>query len=275
MRGACAMTEEGSQAGTEVQGDSSSGATADPEDSMEIHKPKPVHNWREFAAEILVIVIGVSIALTAEQIVEAFHWRHKIEQAEGAIRIELRDDDAPQAYARAAASSCYAAQLDRIQATVETKADRRQFAALAAAYSPPARSWDAEAWKAAVASDVGTHTPADHMILWSLPYRLIPALNDANGHETHVRAELGPLRRTPGRITSPEADRILAAIQSLRADNQLMTTLSLVFLVGVERNGAWPSSSERARVLDDLRARYGGCVVTPSIAGVDPTSQVR
>jgi hypothetical protein len=242
---------------------------------MEIHKPKPVHNWREFAAEILVIVTGVLIALTAEQVVEALHWRHKVEQAEAAIRIELRDDDAPQAYARAVASNCYAAQLDGIQTAVETGADRRAVAALAAAYAPPARSWDEEAWKAAVASDVGTHTPADHMILWSLPYRLVPALNETNGHEAHARAELDPLRRAPGRLSPGEAYRILAAVQSLRSDNRLMTTLSLVFLVGAKRNGAWPSSSERARVLDDLHARHGGCVVTPSLAGVDPTSQVR
>ena len=269
------MTEDGPRTEAETPALASLAPAAEANDAMEIHKPKPVHNWREFLAEILVIVTGVLIALTAEQIVEALHWRHKVEQAEAAIRIELRDDDAPQAFARAAASNCYAAQLDRIQTAVETKADRREVAALAAAYAPPARSWDEEAWKAAVASDVGTHTPADHMILWSLPYRLIPALNDTNSHEAHAHAELGPLRRAPGRLSSGEADRMLAAIQSLRSDNQLMTTLSLVFLVGAKRNDAWPSASQRGRVLDDLRARDGDCVVTPSIAGVDPTSQVR
>jgi hypothetical protein len=32
---------------------------------MEIHKPKPFHNWREFLAEIVVVVLGVLIALSA------------------------------------------------------------------------------------------------------------------------------------------------------------------------------------------------------------------
>lgn len=31
------------------------------EDVVDIHKPKPVHSWREFASEILVIVIGIAI----------------------------------------------------------------------------------------------------------------------------------------------------------------------------------------------------------------------
>ena len=248
---------------------------AEPGADMHVHKPKPVHGLQEFASEILIIVTGVLIALGAEQVIESLHWRHKIEQAESAIRLELRDDDGLQAYARVAAAACYAAQLDRIQDAVEAGADRRSAAALAAAYMPPARTWDEEAWKAAVASDVGTHTPADHMILWSLPYRLIPALNDTNAHEAHARAELAPLRRAAGPLTPAEGDRILAAVQSLRADNQLMRTLSLVFLVGVERNGAWPTPLGRSRVLNTLSAQYAGCVRVPSIVGVDPSQQVR
>ena len=31
-----------------------------------IHVPKPTHGWKAFFGEILVIVIGVLIALTAE-----------------------------------------------------------------------------------------------------------------------------------------------------------------------------------------------------------------
>ena len=38
-----------------------------PEDPpMEIHKPKPVHNWRELLTEIGVVVIGILIALSLE-----------------------------------------------------------------------------------------------------------------------------------------------------------------------------------------------------------------
>ena len=32
---------------------------------MEIHKPKPIHNWRDFIKEVGTIVLGVSIALGA------------------------------------------------------------------------------------------------------------------------------------------------------------------------------------------------------------------
>jgi hypothetical protein len=42
------------------------------EPPVEIHKPKPVHSWRELLTEIGVVVIGVCIALAAEQTVEYF-----------------------------------------------------------------------------------------------------------------------------------------------------------------------------------------------------------
>ena len=39
---------------------------------MDIHKPKPVHNLREFLSEIGVIVCGIVIALGSEVNVQAF-----------------------------------------------------------------------------------------------------------------------------------------------------------------------------------------------------------
>ena len=38
---------------------------------MHFHLPKPLHGWRAFAGEVGIIVIGVLIALGAQQLVEA------------------------------------------------------------------------------------------------------------------------------------------------------------------------------------------------------------
>lgn len=87
---------------------------------MEIHRPKhPIHSWREFLKEVGIIVLGVLIALAAEQSVEAWHWHRKIVDAEQAMVLELRDDDAPQALTRLAVATCLNQQLDAIQAAIE------------------------------------------------------------------------------------------------------------------------------------------------------------
>ena len=48
---------------------------------MHFHLPKPMHGWREFAGEVGIIVVGVLIALSAEQVVEQAHWHHATQQA--------------------------------------------------------------------------------------------------------------------------------------------------------------------------------------------------
>jgi hypothetical protein len=55
---------------------------------MEIHKPKPIHSWREFAVELLTIVMGILIALTAEALVE----HHRTERAVRFSRADFVDE---------------------------------------------------------------------------------------------------------------------------------------------------------------------------------------
>ena len=56
---------------------------------MHFHLPKPMHGWREFVGEIAIIVIGVLIALGAEQVVEAAHWRDEVRTFREAVDHEL------------------------------------------------------------------------------------------------------------------------------------------------------------------------------------------
>ena len=56
---------------------------------MDIHKPKPVHSWREFLNEITIIIIGVLIALGLEQSVEQWHWHNEVSEAREILRKEI------------------------------------------------------------------------------------------------------------------------------------------------------------------------------------------
>ena len=48
---------------------------------MEIHKPKPIRNWREFLKEYAIIVLGVATALAGEQAAQALHDRSRATEA--------------------------------------------------------------------------------------------------------------------------------------------------------------------------------------------------
>ena len=56
---------------------------------MHLRLPKPLHGWRQFVGEVGIIVLGILIALGAEQFVEAAHQRQEAAQAEGIIRNEI------------------------------------------------------------------------------------------------------------------------------------------------------------------------------------------
>ncbi|HEV2595224.1 MAG TPA: hypothetical protein VGU01_08515 [Sphingomicrobium sp.] len=56
---------------------------------MHFHLPKPLHGWREFAGEVGIIVIGVLIALGAEQLVEDLHWKHQLKEERAALDDEV------------------------------------------------------------------------------------------------------------------------------------------------------------------------------------------
>jgi hypothetical protein len=98
---------------------------------MEAHHPKPVHSWRDLLREIGVIVISVLIAISAEQIVEWLHWRHKVREAVENMRQEMIADDLPQATVRAATQACLDQRLAEIGKAAEAGADRARLRALA------------------------------------------------------------------------------------------------------------------------------------------------
>ena len=59
---------------------------------MHFHLPKPIHGWREFLGEVGIIVLGVLLALSFEQIVEAVHSRSEVGELRNAMRVELAVD---------------------------------------------------------------------------------------------------------------------------------------------------------------------------------------
>ena len=231
---------------------------------MEIHKPKPWHNLGELLQEVGVIVIGVLIALAAEQIADGLHWRHKIHEAEHAMRLELVEDDGPQVWARLAAVRCFDGQLDALQALASTQTDRRAFRKAALAYTPPSRSWDSTSWQAVVASDVGTHMGAEELVRWSSPYRTVPLMQQTADAEQRARTALAALRDKEGALSDVEADRVIGVIAELRAENIAMAGGGLVLLQAMHQTGLELGREVRDDVLKQARKTLGDCATDPA-----------
>lgn len=77
------------------------------------HKHHPIHRWGELLKEVGIIVLGVLIALAAEQAVEAWHWREKVAVVRSSIMGELANDRARWEMDQTSAS-CTLRDIDRL-----------------------------------------------------------------------------------------------------------------------------------------------------------------
>jgi hypothetical protein len=161
---------------------------------MEIHKPKPVHGWRDFAKEVGIIVLGVLIALGAEQTVQLLHHRDQVRHGEEALRdnfarfvqykVEL-DQEAP----------CMAARAAQIRALIDAAAVTHRLPAVGPIPQPYARPWQIDTWDAMVASQAATYVPHEREILYS---RVAVSAVDLYQDATVEWAEWGALTSLSG-----------------------------------------------------------------------------
>ena len=231
---------------------------------MHFHLPKPLHGWREFLGEVGIIVLGVLIALALEQLVDAWQWREKVGRAEDAMRIELADDDGPQAYARELIGECLDTQITRIRDGADS-APPDQLRRWAAAYSPPFRTWDSEAWKIVVASDIGSHMGAERLIAWSAPYRFLPQLTEEDQREARLVVQLRADLPPSGKPSQSDLKSVRLDAAQLRLANRRFINTSQLMLTRMRALDAQLPKPVQHELTSEARAMYGGCVTVPDL----------
>lgn len=244
---------------------------------VEIHKPKPWRGWRELLKEIGTIVIGVLIALAGEQLVEHFRHAEQARLAEDAMRLELAEDDGPQAFGRAVSFRCLDRQLAQIQDGAAT-APADQLRAWVAAYAPPVRTWDSEAWKVVVSSDVGNFMGAERLVDWSAAYRAVPRLNETNLRESVLAAQLREALPRTGPPSAADRQNLARMAGELRFWNVGIARGSELFLTRIARLNAAVTVAKQQDILKRARGLFGDCASAPDLAAPragDPVANLR
>jgi len=120
---------------------------------MHLHKPKPIHNWRELATEVGVIVIGILIALGLEQAIETYHERERATVAREAIESELRFSLA-KATLMIEMQECSERQIAVLSEAIG-RGDQAEVQRLVEALQLPImEAWSDAAWQTVLVSDV-------------------------------------------------------------------------------------------------------------------------
>jgi hypothetical protein len=211
---------------------------------MEIHKPKPIHNWREFLKEYAIIVLGVATALAAEQTVEWLHWQHEVSIARKALRDEIATID--QGFMRRIAiRACRERQEREAKAILDglgTRGAAHSFTAFH--HSAGAQVPDTE-WQAERAAQVLTHFPRDELALMSAFYAALPHIDTWTNDEGAEWAALSVLQTAPANVAPSDITRLRGALDHAHRLNYLLVAgsyrmLKLSDQIGVVRPPAEP-----------------------------------
>src|SRR4051812_38452444 len=211
---------------------------------MHFHLPKPLHGWRAFVGEVGIIVIGVLIALGAEQVVETFHWRGQVADAERAMSFEL-GDSVGQSIERQRLNPCIERRLDDIGRILDSSEKSGRLPPVGEIGAAPYRTWVQGSWDSTRQSQIASHFSRSKLANLGVVYGFINQISEMVVPEQQVWARLAAVSG-PGRPVSP------AEVASLRSEiGQARVFHRLTFVAGV-----------RARqVAEDARIAFDAEVV--------------
>ena len=145
---------------------------------MHFHLPKPLHGWRAFVGEVGIIVVGVLIALSAEQVVERWHWRGEVRETDRRMRDDMGYNLATAAE-RFAIDPCLRPRLGELRDELLKNdpmwpGSRARFAndlyksGFPSVYRTPNRPWMQASWLTALNGEVLGHFKPDRVQQFAL-----------------------------------------------------------------------------------------------------------
>ena len=211
------------------------------EHAVDIHKPKPVHNWREFLSEISIIVCGIAIALTGEQVVEQIHWSHKIETVQRVLERQMIKD-AQYAYNIGAMKSC----ADQVMTLTEQALLNDRPDLVTAIYTGGRdgnpfnpQPWQASAWDTAQSGDVVSHLDQDRSEQYARLFRLVTTERELQWKLQDEYADLMSARFGSNANSRPGQ---LAALERYRQTGLTAEDIANSYLRDAAKLGARPTA---------------------------------
>ena len=192
---------------------------------MHFRLPKPLHGWRAFAGEVAIIVLGVLIALGAEQVVETIHWRQRLHDSDRALELEL-GESVGQAIVRVRENSCVEQRLDWLAVVVDQAAASKHLPPIGRVPPPIYFSWPSGAWQSMVSGDIANHQDREKLQALSGAYDFIADINQLQLREIDVWTNVYQLVG-PGRdFSDTDASSARAAISEARSVNRMISRAS-------------------------------------------------
>lgn len=218
---------------------------------MHFHLPKPLHGWRALVGEVCIIVIGVLIALGAEQLVESVRDRTQVRHGEQSLKDNFARFVTYSAELDAYAP-CLAARSAGLRQLIDRSAATHHLPNVGAIPQLGARPWQIDTYDAMVTSQAITHVTHAQAILYSrIAMSAVDIYNDAmvEWSDWGILASLSGSSRPYGEAEEAQDRVVLAravhedALMRLIARN----TVERIKRTGLLNNGAFEAATDEGR----------------------------
>jgi len=198
--------------------------------------PKPIHGWRAFWGEVGIIVLGVLIALAAQQLAEDYQQKQRLAEADRAIALEL-GEAVGQATVKLRTYLCTENTLSKIGSIVSDAERIGRLPPLGEIPLPRRFTWPSGAWQTLQDGNVAALEPRDRLQGLSVIYSLIEFLDREQYREYDVWTDLYQLVG-PGRgFSASDASTARSSIGQARMLNRLVTLHSLLVIQTAQSYG--------------------------------------
>jgi hypothetical protein len=164
---------------------------------MHFRLPKPLHGWRALAGEVGIIVVGVLIALGAQQVAESVHDRQVAGQARENVRAEA-SMDASFIQSRLASQGCVERRLAELSVILGKAGEGDLHPQPTWISLPPTIPYFTGRWQAATASGRNSLFSAEEQERFGQLYQIFERYNDYQPREQEVWANLRALETWRG-----------------------------------------------------------------------------
>jgi hypothetical protein len=244
---------------------------------MHLSLPKPLHGWRQFAGEVGIIVVGVLIALGAEQLVASWHWRSEVRQTDERLAREMAMNLA-NAYERFAIDPCLRPRLAELRnqllaTSAQWPGSRATFAndvyhsEFPSVYRTPNRPWGQASWRTALSGETLDHFSAQRVLEFSGLHDTVDALSQTQAEEIQASTALGDLAFA-GPISQADRRADLKTVARLDSLDVRMLYLARLLIDEARTAGINPHPQMSRDNLAQQRNYRGACVTAPPLSSL-------
>ena len=208
---------------------------------------KPARNWRGFVKDVFIVVLGVGLALAAQQVVDWLHWQGEVKTARRTLIEEIQTNNVYFAR-RVAYRPCMDRQIaeaEAIIADLEAKRAPRDYTSL---HTGVEQLYADSQWQSERSSQVLTHFPDAELALMARHYASLEGFRLWMDHEGFAWGDLSVLQNPPAGLVASDFLRLRASLSIARRMNAITAINAERMLRGSKDLGLPPPVVDPQRV---------------------------